>query len=316
MSRLDNPVVVVAGAGAIGGMFGGLLAEGGLDVTLVDVWQEHIDTINRDGINIVGFGGDRYIKVKAVTDAKKVDRADVVFFQSKATANKQVAQSVKHLFKGETIGISFQNGLGSEWELGEILGLDNMLMGLTAQSALLQGPGVVQAFADLPSYIGEINGGPSERAKRLAAAFSKAGLQVHASETILREKWAKLLVNIAFAGTSGTTGLTLGGVIQQPELAAVARQAMEEAALVAAAKGVQLDPAARVSLFDSIMNGAAQNNKASVLADLKAGRRTEVDYIYGTAIRYADENGIPVPTMKALAALIKGQEQFNLLSQQ
>jgi len=251
-----------------------------------------------------------------VTDAKKVDRADVVFFQSKATANKQVAQSVKHLFKGETIGISFQNGLGSEWELGEILGLDNMLMGLTAQSALLQGPGVVQAFADLPSYIGEINGGPSERAKRLAAAFSKAGLQVHASETILREKWAKLLVNIAFAGTSGTTGLTLGGVIQQPELAAVARQAMEEAALVAAAKGVQLDPAARVSLFDSIMNGAAQNNKASVLADLKAGRRTEVDYIYGTAIRYADENGIPVPTMKALAALIKGQEQFNLLSQQ
>lgn len=316
MNRLDNPVVVVAGAGAIGGMFGGLLAEKGLDVTLVDVWREHIDAINRNGIKIIGFGGDRHIKVKAVTDAKKVRRADVVFFQSKATANKQVALSVKHLFTGKTIGISFQNGLGSEWELGAILGLENMLMGLTAQSALLEGPGMVRAFADLPSYIGEIEGGSSERAVRLAAAFSRAGLQTHASETILREKWAKLLVNIAFAGTSGTTGLTLGGVIRQPELAAVARQAMEEAATVAAARGIMLDPAARVSLFDSIMNGAARNNKASVLADLKAGRPTEVDYIYGTAIRYADECGIAVPTMKALAALIKGQEQYNTLSQQ
>lgn len=316
MNRLDNPVVVVAGAGAIGGMFGGLLAEKGLDVTLVDVWREHIDAINRNGIKIIGFGGDRHIKVKAVTDAKNVRRADVVFFQSKATANKQVALSVKHLFTGETIGISFQNGLGSEWELGAILGLENMLMGLTAQSALLEGPGMVRAFADLPSYIGEIEGGSSERAVRLAAAFSRAGLQTHASETILREKWAKLLVNIAFAGTSGTTGLTLGGVIRQPELAAVARQAMEEAATVAAARGIMLDPAARVSLFDSIMNGAARNNKASVLADLKAGRPTEVDYIYGTAIRYADECGIAAPTMKALAALIKGQEQYNTLSRQ
>ena len=65
----ENPKVVVVGAGAMGGLFGGLLAEGGLDVTLVDAWPEHIAAIRKDGLRIVGVGGDRAIKVGATTDA-------------------------------------------------------------------------------------------------------------------------------------------------------------------------------------------------------------------------------------------------------
>ena len=57
----DNPKVVVVGAGAMGGLFGGLLAEGGLDVTLVDAWPEHIAAIRQKGLRIVGVGGDRDI---------------------------------------------------------------------------------------------------------------------------------------------------------------------------------------------------------------------------------------------------------------
>lgn len=309
MTNYENPAVVIVGAGAMGCLFGGLLAEGGLDVTLVDVWQDHVDRINRDGLKVVGFGGDRHIRMRAVPNGAEVQRADVVFFQCKATANKAAAGSVRHLFSGGgTVGISFQNGMGSEDEIGEVVGTRQMLMGLTAQSAMLEEPGVVRGFADLPSYIGELQGGASERATRVASVLTRPGLKIVASEDILREKWSKLLVNIAFAGTSGTTGLTLGEVIEHPELCAVAKAAMEEAAMVAAAKGVVLDPAARTRTFDQILSGAARNNKASVLADLNAGRLTEVDYIYGTVIRYAGELGIAVPTMRALAALIKGRE--------
>lgn len=310
MTRFDNPSVAIVGAGAMGCLFGGLLAEGGLDVTLIDVWKDHVDRINRDGLRVVGFGGDRHVRVRAVLDAREVREADIVFFQCKATANTAAANSVRHLFaRLGTVGISFQNGLGSEEEIGGIVGLENMLMGLTAQSAMLDGPGAVRAFADLPSYIGELQGGVSERAAAIAAALSQAGLRVVASENILREKWAKLLVNIAFAGTSGTTGLTLGGVIEHPELCAVAKAAMDEAAAVALARGVSLDPAARLKTFDQILSGDARNNKASVCADLNAGRPTEVDYIYGTVIRAAAELGIAVPTLRALSALIKGREE-------
>ena len=114
----ENPKIVVVGAGAMGGLFGGLLAEGGLDVTLVDAWPEHIAAIRQNGLRIVGVGGDRAIKVKATTDASEIRTADVVLFQCKAFANEAAANSVKHLFGGATVAITFQNGLGNEQTLG------------------------------------------------------------------------------------------------------------------------------------------------------------------------------------------------------
>ena len=85
MSNLSNPKVIVVGAGAMGSLFGGLLAEGGLDVTLVDVWQDHVDAINTHGLKMVGHGGDRMIPVKATSDPTTIDEADAVFFQCKAS---------------------------------------------------------------------------------------------------------------------------------------------------------------------------------------------------------------------------------------
>src|SRR5262249_50644013 len=159
----ENPKVVVVGAGAMGGLFGGLLAEGGLDVTLVDAWPEHIAAIRQNGLRIVGVGGDRAIPVKATTDAADVKAADVVLFQCKAFANEVAAQTVKHLFDGATVAITFQNGLGNEQTLGRVLGEKNVIAGLTAQAGLAEGPGVVRNFGDLPTYIGELSGGLSDR---------------------------------------------------------------------------------------------------------------------------------------------------------
>ena len=172
----ENPKITVVGAGAMGGLFGGLLAEGGLDVTLIDAWPEHIAAIKADGLRIVGVGGDRAIKVNATTNAAEVRSADVVLFQCKAFANEAAANSAKHLFGGATVAISFQNGLGNEQTLGAILGAQNVLGGLTAQAGLTEAPGVVRNFGDLPTYIGEMAGGLSERAVAIATAFTAHGL--------------------------------------------------------------------------------------------------------------------------------------------
>jgi len=156
--------VVVLGAGAMGSLFGGLLAEGGMKVTLLDPWQEHIDAIKADGLKMVGFGGDRYIPIGATTSAADVTDADIVFVQCKANFNAAAAESIKHLFANdsETVAISFQNGLGNEEQLAEFFGEDNVLGGLTAQGANIEGPGVVRNHAELPSYIGEMAGGVSD----------------------------------------------------------------------------------------------------------------------------------------------------------
>ena len=99
MNAYSNPKVAIVGAGAMGSLFGGLLAEGGLDVTLVDIWQEHVDAINATGLKMVGHGGERLIPVKATSDPSTIDSVDVVFFQCKALSANIVETST-------TLGIS------------------------------------------------------------------------------------------------------------------------------------------------------------------------------------------------------------------
>ena len=203
----ETPRTVVVGAGAMGSLFGGLLAQHGLDVTLVDVWKQHVDAINSNGLRIVGHGGERTVRLKATSDAQSLREADVVLFQCKAFANETAARSVRHLFDGPTVAISFQNGLGNEETLGRIIGEPHMLAGLTAQGAIIESAGVVRNFGDLPTYIGELTGGNSERVRAIADAFTRHGLPTHASDDIKKLKWQKLLGNAALGAVSAATRL-------------------------------------------------------------------------------------------------------------
>ena len=104
----------VLGAGAMGCLFGGLLAEKGLNVNLIDVWKEHVDAINKDGLKMDGHGGDRIIKVKATSDPSSLDKMDAVIVMCKATALEPALNSIKNIIGEKTIFMSFQNGIGHE----------------------------------------------------------------------------------------------------------------------------------------------------------------------------------------------------------
>jgi 2-dehydropantoate 2-reductase len=303
--------VVVVGAGAMGSLFGGLLAEGGLPVTLVDVSRAHVDAIKANGgLRFVGFGGERLVPIKATTDASTVREAGIVFFQCKALYNADAARSAAHLFTGGTVGVSFQNGLGNETEIGGIVGRDHMLAGLTSQAAFLEAPGVVRNYAELPSYLGEIGGGLSERATRWARILNDHRLPMTAKPNIMKDKWKKLFANIAFSATSGATDLTLGEVANQPELRETALRAIEEAAAVAAAEGLPMEKKETQEIFYQLVApDGSPANKSSMRRDIDNKRPSEVAYIYGTVVALGAKNGVPTPTLKTLVSIIKGIEQ-------
>ena len=121
--------IAVLGAGAMGSLFGGLLAEGGLAVTLIDVWKEHIDEIKRNGLKITGAGGERCVKLRASTDPSEVGAVDVVLVLTKARYTEKAVKGAISLFKKDTVAISFQNGLGNEDVIGQIAGRENVLGG-------------------------------------------------------------------------------------------------------------------------------------------------------------------------------------------
>jgi 2-dehydropantoate 2-reductase len=313
VTSLDKPKVLVVGAGSLGSLFGGLLAEGGLPVTLLGHSPGHCEAIARaGGLHVVGHGGDRLIRLTATTDVAAVEPPDIVIFLCKAGANAAAAGRVRHLFGRGAVAVSFQNGLGNEERIGEIIGSDNILAGLTAQGARLEAPGTVRNFAELPSFVGEPAGGPSERTEWLARLFTAHGLPTEASATIMRAKWSKLFANIAFSATSGATGLTIGEVGALPALRATALRAIDEAAAVAEAHGLSFDRDERRLIFDQLLAPTGSGaNTTSMQRDLAAGKPSEVDFIYGTVIELAERYGVPVPTLSTLHAIVKGIEAAN-----
>lgn len=310
----EKPSVVVVGAGAMGGLFGGLLAEGGLGVTLVDAWPEHVAAIKANGLRIVGVGGDRAIPIEATTDAGEIKGADVVLFQCKAFANEAAARSAKHLFGGSTVAITFQNGLGNEQTLGGILGEKNVIGGLTAQAGLAEGPGVVRNFGDLPTYIGEMAGGLSDRTVAIAKAFTAHGLPTNASAEIKREKWKKLLGNVALGAISAVTDLRSFEIMRVPELQEIVFRAVDEAATVAKAEGVALDVAEAREVLMKLVDtsgGGTGASKSSMREDIIRRRRTEIDTIHGAVTRLARQHKVATPTIDAMVAMVKGlQSQY------
>ncbi|MCL4768234.1 MAG: 2-dehydropantoate 2-reductase [Hyphomicrobiaceae bacterium] len=310
----EQPKVVIVGAGAMGGLFGGLMAEQGLETTLVDTWAEHVGAIRSSGLRIVGVGGDRVIPVRATTDPARVTEADVVLFQCKAFANEAAAQSVKHLFGRGAVAVTFQNGLGNEEVLGGILGTENVLGGLTAQAGLVEAPGVVRNFGDLPTYVGELHGGLSERAEAIAAAFTRYGLPTMASADIKRDKWKKLLGNVALGAISAVTDMRSFEIMAVPELQELVFRMLDEAAAVAAAEGHKLDVAeAREVLMQLVdtTGGGTGASKSSMREDIIRRRRTEIDTIHGAVARLGRRHGVPTPAIDAMVALVKGlQSQY------
>lgn len=301
--------VAVLGAGAMGSLFGGLLAEGGLEVTLIDPWKEHIECIDRDGLKMVGFGGDRVIPIGATTNAADVKSADIVFVQCKANFNAAAAQSVRHLFDADTntVAISFQNGLGNEEELAEYFGEYRVLGGLTAQGANIEAPGIVRNHAELPSYIGEMSGGVSERVRQIASVLSAAGLPTEASENIRLDIWRKLMANIAISAVSGVTGLNIGQIFNQHLADHASYAALEEAIHVANAAGVALkaDEAHEILAKIAGPNGTP-GNKSSLRVDIENERPSEIDYINGAVVRLGKKHNVPVPVNETLATLVHG----------
>ncbi len=310
MAYPDRPHVLVVGAGSLGSLFGGLLAEGGLPVTLLGRGPAHCDAITRaGGLRIVGVGGDRFVPLTATVDVATVPAPDVVIFLCKAGANTVAAARVGHFFGRGAVAVSFQNGLGNEAAIGAAIGPENVLAGLTAQGARLEEPGTVRNFAELPTHLGEPAGGPSARATALARLFSMHGLPTEASPDVMRLKWSKLFANLAFSATSGATGLTIGEVGGLPALREVALTAIDEASRVAAAEGETFTEDERRAVFHQLLapDGAGRNT-TSMYRDLAAAKPTEVDAIYGAVLARADRHGIEVPTLRTLAAIVKGIE--------
>ena len=298
------------GAGAIGSLFGGLLAEGRNDVALI-ARESHVKAIKQNGLTIEGASGKHVVKVKAVTKpAHLKETFDLILLTVKAYDTRQAVKEAQTLMGNNSVLLCLQNGLGMEEIASEIIGRDRVLRGVTINGVLIKEPGLVMHTGKGETTIGELDGKITGRTQKIAEAFSKAGLPTKVTNNIEGMVWTKILINASINPFGALTGMKNGELIMVPELKGLMVETVVEGTNVAKKIDVKLegDP---VSLMIKTAEMTAQN-KNSMLQDVEKGKRTEIDFINGAISNLGKRKGVKTPLNNLLTHLVKGLEANRL----
>ncbi|MFP5213997.1 MAG: 2-dehydropantoate 2-reductase [Acidobacteriota bacterium] len=300
----QKPEVLVVGAGAVGGFYGGKLAQAGARVSVV--CRSDFDVVSSSGFTVESVLGDfQFMPEKVLRDAADYGpHADVVLVATKVLPEVDVPRLIEGAVGPETAILLIQNGVEVEGPIAAAFPDNELLSGLAFIAVSRTGPGHIrhQDFGRLT--IGRYPSGLSERAELLAKLFESSGLPCDLVEEVVTARWQKLVWNAPFNPMS-----VLGGgvdtqtLLESPESASLILKVMEEVLNIASAVGHPLPPE---SIERNIEGTRALGSyKTSMLLDFEAGRPMEVEAILGNGVRAARRAGVPVPRMESLYALIQ-----------
>jgi 2-dehydropantoate 2-reductase len=299
--------VVVFGAGGVGGYFGGRLAQAGIDVALI-ARGAHLAALREKGLHVRSTGEDFTAQVTASDDPAEIGPCDVVLFCVKSYDTDEAAAALGPLLKEETAVVSLQNGIDNEEKIAARIGPERVLGGAAFIFARLAEPGVIEQTAGPRRIVfGELDGSQSERAERLLAECRTAGVDAGLADDIHLVLWDKYALLCALAGVTAAARLPIDRLIRVPESRELFAQLVREVALVAHAEGVELPDGIaeqKVSFVETLEPGSF----ASLYNDLVAGRRIELDALYGELTRRAARHGVNVPASDVIYALLRPWE--------
>ncbi|MEW6080510.1 MAG: 2-dehydropantoate 2-reductase [Bacillota bacterium] len=300
--------VAVFGAGAMGSLFGGFMAEHGHLVTLVDVWKEHVHRINEYGLELVGVSGDRTIRLTATLDPGSVGPVDLLLVFVKAYHTSQAMESAQPLVDAGTTVATFQNGIGSIEAIVQHVSRGQVLAGVTSWGATVLGPGRVRHAGVGDCFLGELDGAMTQRLDGVSRAFNEAMIPVKTTDNILGLVWTKLMANVAINPLTAILRVHNGDLLDHPGSEELGRLALAEAVAVAKAKGIRLLHDDPQEMVREVCRKTA-SNRSSMLQDVMAGRKTEIGFINGAIVREGDALGIPTPVNLALTRLVQTIER-------
>jgi 2-dehydropantoate 2-reductase len=298
--------IAVIGAGNMGCVYGANLARIGEQVTLIDVWEEHIGRIRTHGLHMEGLNGDFTVRVGATLTPAEAPKADVVLICANAYNTPEAAQSAKVVLKENGYALTLQNGVGNVEVLTDVLGARRVLAGLSFHSGDLRGPGRVAHTNHGPTYLGELDRSRSPRLLALADAMERAHLNPVLEDDIVVTIWSKFVHNCAINAICAITDLRPGHIREIPALDEFQTHLINETLALVRAKGVTLpdpDPLTTIKAYC-----AKKFHRVSMLQHLDRGRRTEIDALNGYVARESRNLGLSAPYSEALTMLMKGRE--------
>jgi 2-dehydropantoate 2-reductase len=297
--------VAVVGAGAMGSLFGALLAETGNDVWLYDVWVEHVQAINNNGLHIDREGNTRTVGINATVDPAQIDRADLVIIFVKSTQTKSAADTAQKIAGPDGTVLTLQNGMGNADIIAQDIEAARILAGTTSHGATMLGAGRIRhagvGATTIGSWAGTDRG--RQRAKQFADFFNSNGIETEVVADVRSVVWNKLLINIGINAITALSGIKNGQLLDLDVTRELSRSAVEEAMAVARARQVAIKDDAVDIVFKVAEATAA--NRSSMGQDVDNKRQTEIAAINGFIVREAKRLGLEAPVNFTLTALVE-----------
>jgi len=299
--------IAVIGCGAMGSIYAARLAGAGNEVLVVDRYQPGIDQIARHGLRVSGPGYDQTVQLRADTVAP-AETMDLIVLPVKAADVSAAAQQALPMLGEGTSVLTIQNGLGSAETVAGIVGEERLAVGIASGfGAARLAPGHVHHNAMRAMRFGAYSELDRSTVESIAQVWADAGFDAAAVPDIAAMQWEKLICNVAYSAPCALTGMTVGQVMDDPDMGPISRAAAKEAWRVAFASDINIDvpdPVEHVRAFGAGMPDA----KPSALLDHEARRVSEIDVINGAVPRQGARVGVDAPVNATLTALVKAIE--------
>jgi 2-dehydropantoate 2-reductase len=299
--------VCVIGAGVIGSLFAGHLAQVA-DVSVLTRRREHADALNRDGLRVTGRS-DLHAEVTAAADPDELEPFDLGIVATKANGLEEAAASLEGRFSDAML-MTTLNGLGAE-DVVRAHGDWPIVSAVTFMSGTKHSDTEVEYILDTDTWMGPYEDTPLERVEEAGELIRSSGLKAEVFADLRPAQWSKLIFNATVNSVAALTGLRhdyhFAEEDEPTDLGHLVHDLVDEGKAVAEAAGIELHEDPWEMNVLATRRGSA--HYPSMLEDVEAHRATEIDLITGSLVREAERHGVPVPLHTALYRLVKAREE-------
>lgn len=327
---MSDKRIVIFGAGAAGSYLGAYMTREGYDVTLLDMWGEHVDAMRANGLRASGTQDDFTVEVNAhhLSDALQLPgQFDIGFLAMKSYDTEWSAHFLKRLVKNDGVVVSSQNCMNDRL-VASIVGYDRAVGCIMSSiTVALWEPGHVtrggppgRGRGHVVFRVGELHGRITPRVEELADILTCVD-DAKATSNLWGERWSKLTTNSSGNPVGAMTGLGGEGVASMPEARRIQINICKESCQVALAQNYQVEPIRGVSaetyakaddgeVFEELdakfqPSGGGADWKSSMGQDMEKGRRTEIEFMNGYIVDEGRRVGVPTPVNAAIVQVVQ-----------
>ncbi|MCA9860986.1 MAG: 2-dehydropantoate 2-reductase [Thermomicrobiales bacterium] len=308
--------ILIVGAGALGGLYGALLARAGNEVTVL-ARGAALDTLRADGLTLESPRYGTFTQpVRAIPDPTDAGPVDLIFIAVKSYDLDAAAQQIVPLVHDGVTVVAVQNGIEHPRKLAAVVGDAALLPGVVIVSATVPRPGTIQHVGG-PALLqlGDIGVPNPERLARIAAGFQETGAPVETYSDLWPKLWTKFGFIAAMSGVTALTRLTLRQIFAVPETRRLYHDTIAEVVDVARASGVELPDSTPENMIAMVEGQHPMPERGSMAYDLMAGRRIEISALNGSVVRLGNDLGIATPINRVItAALLPYKDGASALS--